>query len=61
MQCGVSKINKNMIIVLFSALYSTGSSAVEGGGEREVLVQHLLVKEDDEKLLLDLQKRLSAG
>jgi len=46
---------------LFSAFYSTGSSVVEGCGEREVLVQHLLVKEDDEKLLLDLQKRLSAG
>jgi len=46
---------------LFSAFYGTRSSAVEGGGEREVLVQHLLVKEDDEKLVLDLQKRLAAG
>ncbi|XP_045829859.1 rhodanese-like/PpiC domain-containing protein 12, chloroplastic [Trifolium pratense] len=37
------------------------SSGVEGGREREILVQHLLVKEDDQKLLLDLQKRISAG
>jgi hypothetical protein len=25
------------------------------------LVQHLLVKEDDQKLLLDIQKRVAAG
>ncbi|GAU22146.1 hypothetical protein TSUD_251730 [Trifolium subterraneum] len=41
-----------------SASYSSG---VEGGGEREILVQHLLVKEDDQKLLLDIQKRVAAG
>ncbi|CAJ2634282.1 unnamed protein product [Trifolium pratense] len=41
-----------------SASYSSG---VEGGGEREILVQHLLVKEDDQKLLLDIQKRIVAG
>jgi len=46
---------------LFLASYSTGGSAVEGGGERELLVQHLLVKEDDPKLLLDLQQRVAAG
>ncbi|XP_050903925.1 rhodanese-like/PpiC domain-containing protein 12, chloroplastic [Lathyrus oleraceus] len=44
-----------------TASYSTGSSAVEGGGEREILVQHLLVKEDDQKLLLDLQYRVARG
>jgi hypothetical protein len=45
-------------LFLFSASYS---SDVEGGGEREILVQHLLVKEDDQKLLLDIQKRVAAG
>lgn len=44
-----------------SASYSTGGSAVEGGAERELLVQHLLVKEDDSKLLVDLQQRVAAG
>ncbi|XP_022152997.1 rhodanese-like/PpiC domain-containing protein 12, chloroplastic [Momordica charantia] len=36
---------------------STGGS----GDSRELLVQHLLVKEDDVKLLLDLQQRISGG
>nr|CAM59673.1 parvulin-type peptidyl prolyl cis/trans isomerase [Lotus japonicus] len=44
-----------------SASYSTGSSSGEGGGEREILVQHLLVKEEDQKLLLDLLQRISKG
>ncbi|KAJ7964978.1 Peptidyl-prolyl cis-trans isomerase [Quillaja saponaria] len=42
-----------------TASYSSGSST--GGGDREILVQHLLVKEDNLKLLLDLQKRISGG
>jgi hypothetical protein len=45
-----------LIFILLTASYST-----EGGREREILVQHLLVKEDDQELLLDLQKRISAG
>ncbi|XP_019434690.1 PREDICTED: rhodanese-like/PpiC domain-containing protein 12, chloroplastic [Lupinus angustifolius] len=39
--------------------YSTGASAAESG--RELLVQHLLVKEDNQKLILDLQQRISTG
>jgi hypothetical protein len=50
-----------IFILLLSASYSTEGSGVEGGREREILVQHLLVKEDNQKLLLDLQKRISAG
>ncbi|CAA3007778.1 rhodanese-like domain-containing 12, chloroplastic [Olea europaea subsp. europaea] len=41
-----------------TASFSTGNSS-EGG--REILVQHLLVKEDDMKLLLELQKRVAEG
>ncbi|KAL2535928.1 rhodanese-like/PpiC domain-containing protein 12 [Forsythia ovata] len=41
-----------------TASFSTGTSS-EGG--REILVQHLLVKEDDMKLLLELQKRVAEG
>lgn len=41
-----------------SASYSAGSSSE---GQREILVQHLLVKEDDLKLLVELQKRLLDG
>ncbi|KAK4270435.1 hypothetical protein QN277_023471 [Acacia crassicarpa] len=37
------------------------SSSSNTGGAREILVQHLLVKEDDHKLLLDLQQRISSG
>ncbi|WVY90684.1 hypothetical protein V8G54_036198 [Vigna mungo] len=32
-----------------------------GGRPRELLVQHLLVKEDDQKLLLDLLQKISSG
>ncbi|KAE9614870.1 hypothetical protein Lal_00036015 [Lupinus albus] len=39
--------------------YSTRASAAESG--RELLVQHLLVKEDNQKLILDLQQRISTG
>ncbi|KAK1406883.1 hypothetical protein QVD17_38492 [Tagetes erecta] len=41
-----------------SASYSTGSSPDVG---RELLVQHLLVKEEDKDLLFELQKRLVRG
>lgn len=40
------------------ASYSAGSSSESG---REILVQHLLVKEDDLKLLVELQKSIAAG
>ncbi|XP_009603799.1 rhodanese-like/PpiC domain-containing protein 12, chloroplastic [Nicotiana tabacum] len=41
-----------------TASYSAGSGP---GGGREILVQHLLVKEDDQKLLLELLKRTAEG
>lgn len=41
-----------------SASFSSGASSTAG---RELLVQHLLVKEDDQKLLLELMKRASEG
>ncbi|KAJ0020842.1 hypothetical protein Pint_30836 [Pistacia integerrima] len=41
------------------ASFSGGNGSSEGG--REILVQHLLVKEDDLKLLLELQRRISEG
>ncbi|KAK3035969.1 hypothetical protein RJ639_031142 [Escallonia herrerae] len=41
-----------------TASFSVGSGS---GGDREILVQHLLVKEDDLKLLVELQKRISEG
>ncbi|XP_042003537.1 rhodanese-like/PpiC domain-containing protein 12, chloroplastic isoform X2 [Salvia splendens] len=41
-----------------TASFSTSSSSEAG---REILVQHLLVKEDDQKLLLELQKRVAEG
>ncbi|KAJ9146594.1 hypothetical protein P3X46_028836 [Hevea brasiliensis] len=40
------------------ASFSSGSGSVDA---REILVQHLLVKEDDLNLLLELQQRISAG
>lgn len=49
---------------LLSASYSSESGAedrISSGGDREILVQHLLVKEDDLKLLVDLQKRILEG
>lgn len=41
-----------------SASFSGGSSS---RGNKEILVQHLLVKEDDLKLLVELMKRISQG
>uniref|UniRef100_A0A803MZ21 PpiC domain-containing protein n=1 Tax=Chenopodium quinoa TaxID=63459 RepID=A0A803MZ21_CHEQI len=38
--------------------FTTGSSS---GGDREILVQHLLVKENDLNLLVELQKRVAGG
>ncbi|MCD9559098.1 hypothetical protein HAX54_016830 [Datura stramonium] len=47
---------------VITASYSAGSSpGGSSGGGREILVQHLLVKEDDQKLLLELQKRTAEG
>lgn len=40
------------------ASFSSGGNT---GSGREILVQHLLVKEDDLKLLLELQQRISGG
>ncbi|XP_058180820.1 rhodanese-like/PpiC domain-containing protein 12, chloroplastic [Rhododendron vialii] len=41
-----------------TASFSGGSSS---GGNKEILVQHLLVKEDDLKLLVELMKRIAQG
>ncbi|XP_010673769.2 rhodanese-like/PpiC domain-containing protein 12, chloroplastic [Beta vulgaris subsp. vulgaris] len=38
--------------------FTTGGSS---GGDREILVQHLLVKENDLNLLVELQKRVAGG
>lgn len=48
-----------------SASFSAGSGGSESSsgstGGREILVQHLLVREDDLKLLPELQKRIMEG
>ncbi|XP_020230770.1 rhodanese-like/PpiC domain-containing protein 12, chloroplastic [Cajanus cajan] len=44
-----------------TASYGTGGDGADSARPRELLVQHLLVKEDDQRLLLDLQQRISAG
>ncbi|PON97584.1 Peptidyl-prolyl cis-trans isomerase [Trema orientale] len=44
----------------FKAAASFSAESGSGGG-REILVQHLLVKENDLKLLVDLQQRISGG
>lgn len=52
-----------LLLFFFSAASfssGTGNSSL-GGGDREILVQHLLVKEDDLNLLLELQRRVSQG
>ncbi|KAG8488723.1 hypothetical protein CXB51_016691 [Gossypium anomalum] len=41
-----------------SASFNSESSY---GDNREILVQHLLLKEDDQKLLLELQQRIAGG
>ncbi|XP_042507243.1 rhodanese-like/PpiC domain-containing protein 12, chloroplastic [Macadamia integrifolia] len=46
------------------ASFSTGNNVREGGGgggSREILVQHLLVSEDNLKLLLEVQQKISGG
>ncbi|KAJ4971347.1 hypothetical protein NE237_004446 [Protea cynaroides] len=45
------------------ASFSTGNNVGRGGAGRgrEILVQHLLVTEDNLKLLLELQQRISGG
>ncbi|XP_057801323.1 rhodanese-like/PpiC domain-containing protein 12, chloroplastic isoform X2 [Salvia miltiorrhiza] len=52
---GMSAPKRNLIA---TASLSTSSSSEAG---REILVQHLLVKEEDQKLLLELQKRAAEG
>ena len=47
-----------MLVIVFNPAFATGSGS---GGEREILVQHLLVKEDDLNLLVELQKRVAGG
>jgi len=44
--------------LLGTVQFSSGSS---GGGNKEILVQHLLVGGDDLKLLAELQKKISEG
>ncbi|GAB2229219.1 hypothetical protein Droror1_Dr00023356 [Drosera rotundifolia] len=44
--------------VLGRASLSTGSNS---GARREILVQHLLVKEDDTNLLAEIQKKIARG
>ncbi|VVB17108.1 unnamed protein product [Arabis nemorensis] len=45
----------------FSALKATASFSSGNSASREILVQHLLVKEEDSKLLAELQKRILDG
>lgn len=45
----------------FSILSAPVSAESSSGGGREILVQHLLVKENDLKLLVDIQQRISRG
>lgn len=47
-----------VMLFFFSASFGTESSSKEA---RELLVQHLLVKDDDQELLLELQKRAAEG
>ncbi|KAK4419633.1 Rhodanese-like/PpiC domain-containing protein 12, chloroplastic [Sesamum alatum] len=57
--CGVPGMADQLYVPKATASFSSGSSSSEGG--REILVQHLLVKEDDQNLLLELQKRAAEG
>ncbi len=50
-----------MFICFISPFSASFSSAGGSGDGRELLVQHLLVKEDDIKLLSDLQQRIAGG
>uniref|UniRef100_A0A803N4V2 PpiC domain-containing protein n=1 Tax=Chenopodium quinoa TaxID=63459 RepID=A0A803N4V2_CHEQI len=43
---------------ILTGSFTTGSSS---GGDKEILVQHLLVKENDLNLLVELQKRVAGG
>ncbi|XP_051134041.1 rhodanese-like/PpiC domain-containing protein 12, chloroplastic isoform X2 [Andrographis paniculata] len=53
----VSGMTGHPCIPRATASFSSGSNS----GGREILVQHLLVKEDDQKLLLELQRRAAQG
>ncbi|KAM7278388.1 hypothetical protein ACFE04_005522 [Oxalis oulophora] len=44
-----------------SASFSAQASNAGGAADRQILVQHLLLKQDDHQLLADLQKLLAAG
>lgn len=50
-----------MYYYIFSAASFSAGAGSSPGADREILVQHLLVKEDDQKLLLELQQRVSKG
>ncbi|KZV52966.1 rhodanese-like/PpiC domain-containing protein 12-like [Dorcoceras hygrometricum] len=56
--CWLSGMTGQCGIPMAAASFSTESNSKEG---RDILVQHLLVKEDDQKLLLELQKRAAEG
>lgn len=59
----VALSSRNYRLKSLTASY-TGSgteSKMSSETEREILVQHLLVKEDDHMLLLELQKRIAEG
>jgi rhodanese-related sulfurtransferase len=44
-----------------AAAAAGGAAAGASGGNKEILVQHMLVKEDDLKLLIELQKKVFDG
>lgn len=46
---------------IFLGISASFSSQSSSGNGRELLVQHLLIKENDLDLLLELQQRVSAG
>lgn len=58
-------LSKPMFLLLFSdlvfAFAASFNSESSYGDNREILVQHLLLKEDDQKLLLELQQRIAGG
>ncbi|KAK9273064.1 hypothetical protein L1049_017871 [Liquidambar formosana] len=57
----VAPIDLSMPQRTTSVIAASYSAASGSGGGREILVQHLLVKEDDLKLLLELQQNIAGG
>ncbi|THG17109.1 hypothetical protein TEA_008187 [Camellia sinensis var. sinensis] len=55
------KISSAVVSCLASTVSASFSGESTSGGGKEILVQHLLVKEDDLKLLVELQKKISEG